>query len=255
MAKTSIEWSELTWNPTTGCTEVSPECKNCYARNHHKRLTGMGQKKYAKPFHEFVMHEDSLNYPFTEKTPSKIFVNSMSDLFHKDCKFDFIDMVFDTMMLARHHTYQILTKRPEQMAMYVDHWLDTSKWARDSDLNKELLKIPNHIWLGVSCGMQEFTSRIDILRSEIPASVKFVSAEPLLERVEANYIGIDQVIVGGESGGHCRPIQKEWVLQILEDARKSGTAFFFKQWGGFQKKKNGRILDGRTYDEMPVITA
>lgn len=210
----------------------------------HKRLTGMGQKKYEKPFHEFAMHPYTLNYPLTLKKPTTIFVNSMSDLFHKNCTFDFIEQVFETMMIGNWHIYQILTKRAERMAEFISIWLK----------KKNLLEVPKHIWLGVSCGIQKAVKRIEILKT-IPAKIKFVSVEPLLELVSAAFDGIHWVIVGGESGVGFRPVKKEWIIEIQKSCEKSGTCFYFKQWGGRTSKSGGRTLDGKIYDEMPVIAA
>lgn len=210
----------------------------------HKRLTLMGQKKYAKPFHDFVMHPETLDYPLTIKEPSKIFVNSMSDLFHVDCTFDFIEKVFETMMIGNWHIYQVLTKRPQKMAEFVKHWLK----------KKNFKEVPKHIWLGVSCGIQKAIERIEILKT-IPAKVRFVSVEPLLEMVVASFEGIHWVIVGGESGKGFRQVQKEWILEIKNSCEKSNTAFYFKQWGGHTPKSGGREIDGKTYDNYPAIAA
>lgn len=237
----AIEWTDQTWNPATGCSKVSPGCKNCYAEKMSARLMKMGQKKYANNF-VYTEHEDDLNKPFTWKKPRMIFVNSMSDLFHENATDRFISDVFDVMLLAKHHTYQILTKRPEKMMKFV------FDYCQRNDLDE----IPNHIWLGTSVESQDYIFRIELLR-HVKASVRFVSFEPLLGNILPNLRNIDWAIVGGESGHHARPILEQWVRNIKDVCALYGTAFFFKQWGGVNKKKSGALLDGKKYQEFPKI--
>lgn len=234
MAETSIEWTEKTWNPTTGCSKLSAGCKFCYAEVMTRRLKGMGQEKYKNGF-KLTIHPESLNIPFTWHKPSTVFVNSMSDLFHKDVPLDFIKQVFQVMNDTPQHTYQVLTKRPELVAKY------------DAELNWT----PN-IWMGTSVEDGRVVGRIDFLR-KTGAHIKFLSLEPLLGPLpDLNLKKIDWAIVGGESGYRPRPIQPEWVEDIQRQCASKKVAFFFKQWGGWNKKANGRLLNGRTYDEMPV---
>lgn len=233
----SIEWTETTWNPVTGCDKVSPGCDNCYAERMSKRLQAMGVKNYRHGF-EPMMHEHMLEVPFGWSTPRTVFVNSMSDLFHPKVTKDFIFRVFDVMNVAHTHQYQILTKRP----------------GRVKALNDRLNWSPN-IWMGVSIETEEYQFRIERLR-QCGAHVKFLSLEPLLGPLpNLNLEGIDWVIAGGESGPGARPMEKEWVVSILKQCRQQNVRFFFKQWGGVNKKRNGRELDGRTYDEMPKLSA
>ncbi len=235
MAQSSIEWTEMTWNPTTGCTKVSQGCKFCYAEIMSKRLQAMGVEKYKDNF-EVRIHEDELKRPYSWKKPKIVFVNSMSDLFHEKIPFYFIQKVFKVMNENPEHIFQVLTKRAERL----------------KELDQKL-KWTNNIWMGVSIEEQKVENRIDFLR-ETSASVKFLSLEPLIEPLpNMNLDNIDWVIVGGESGHSPRPMNADWVLDIQEQCEKSNVAFFFKQWGGKNKKKNGRILNGRTYDEMPKI--
>ena len=242
MADSSIEWTEKTWNPSTGCTKVSPGCKNCYAERMSARLKGMGQKKYAKGF-EFVQHADTLNLPTTWKKPKRVFVNSMSDLFHEEAEEKFIMKVFETMLFdAPQHTYQVLTKRAERMQKY-------------SVMHESLTKkqIPPHIWMGVSVENAETTKRILHLQ-DTAAMVRFVSFEPLIGDVgTVDLEGVDWAIIGGESGPNARPVKKEWIENIIDQCRFYGVAVFFKQWGGAYPKANGREIDGVTYDEYPSI--
>ncbi|MGM0587377.1 MAG: DUF5131 family protein [Bacteroidota bacterium] len=233
MAKSGIEWTEMTWNPTTGCDKVSQGCKNCYAEIMSKRLLAMGVKKYRNGF-DLTIHPDTLTKPYEWKKPRMVFVNSMSDLFHEKVPLDFIKQVFEVMNDCRHHTFQLLTKRPERLL----------------EIHKELTWT-NNIWMGTSVENQKVTDRIDLLRPT-NAFIKFLSLEPLLGPLpDLDLENIDWVIVGGESGHGSRPIKKEWVLEIKDQCQKENVAFFFKQWGGFNKKKNGRELNGTTYDEMP----
>lgn len=231
-----IEWTEATWNPLTGCTKVSPGCKHCYAERMSKRLQRMGQSSYRNGF-KLTLHEHLVELPLSWKKPRRIFVNSMSDLFHKDVPLDFIQRVFDTMVRASHHQFQVLTKRPERVA----------------ELSSELPWPPN-VWMGTSVENQKYAFRIDYLR-QTDAQVKFLSLEPLLGPLsDLNLSGIDWAIVGGESGPKARPMDPRWVLDIRDQCLDQDVAFFFKQWGGTNKKKNGRLLEGRTWDEMPVGT-
>ncbi len=231
--QSGIEWTESTWNPITGCTKLSPGCKNCYAERMSKRLKAMGNEKYAAGF-KLRIHEDQLDLPLEWKKPRMIFVNSMSDLFHEDVPLDFIQSAFGIMCEADWHTYQILTKRSDRLVM-----LD------------ETLGWPPNIWMGVSVENADYVFRIDHLR-ETHAQVKFLSLEPLLGPLSRlNLSGIDWVIVGGESGPRSRPIREDWVMEIRDQCRGAGIPFFFKQWGGFNKKANGRELEGETWDQMP----
>ena len=232
--KSPIEWTQATWNPVTGCTKVSPGCKHCYAERLAKRLQAMGVKKYANGF-KVTLHEDALEIPLRWKQPRIIFVNSMSDLFHEEVPLEFIRKVFAVMRQAHQHIFQVLTKRAERMAELAP-----------------LLEWPSNVWLGVSVENQRYTYRIDLLR-QVPASVRFLSLEPLLGPIpDLNLDGIHWVIVGGESGPGARPMKKEWVLEIRDQCIRAGVPFFFKQWGGVHKSRNGRILEGRTWDEMPA---
>lgn len=233
-SNSKIEWTESTWNPVTGCTKTSPGCAHCYAERMAHRLRAMGQRNYANGF-GLTMHEHALELPLHWRKPQTIFVNSMSDLFHEKVPPEFILKVFDTMRRADRHRYQILTKRSPRLA----------------ELDPRLPWAP-HIWMGVSVESQGYAYRIDHLRTT-GAAVKFVSFEPLLGPViRTNLEDIDWVIVGGESGPKARPIEKEWVLDIRDQCLAAGVPFFFKQWGGTNKKRAGRILEGRTWEEMPA---
>ena len=234
--RSAIEWTESTWNPVTGCTKVSPGCKHCYAERMAKRLQAMGQPNYANGF-QLTLHDHVLQAPLKWKTPRIIFVNSMSDLFHEDVPLDFIQQVFTVMHQAHWHQFQILTKRSERLA----------------ELAARLRWSPN-IWMGVSVETARYQYRIDHLR-ETPAHIKFLSLEPLLGPLPRLALqGIDWVIVGGESGPGARPMKKSWVIEIRDRCIATQTPFFFKQWGGVRKKKTGRELDGRTWDEMPAAS-
>jgi protein gp37 len=234
-AKSSIEWTESTWNPLTGCNKVSPGCKHCYAERMSKRLKAMGQAKYRNGF-RLTLHEDSLEDPLKWTKPQMIFVNSMSDLFHKDVPLEFIQAVFDVIRRAHWHTFQVLTKRAERL----------------SELDP-LLTWPDNLWMGVSVENQDYTFRIDHLR-QTHAKTKFLSLEPLLGAIpHMNLTGINWVIVGGESGPGARPIQPEWVTDIRDQCLAAKVPFFFKQWGGVNKKKTGRELEGRTWDDLPSM--
>jgi protein gp37 len=233
MAKSSIEWTESTWNPVTGCNKISPGCHHCYAERMAKRLQAMGQKNYVNGF-ELTFQEQTLNLPLRWKKPQTIFVNSMSDLFHKDVPIEYIKKVFDVMGEANWHQYQVLTKRADRLL----------------ELDPYLIWHP-HVWMGVSVENNDYTFRIDYLR-KTGAHVKFLSIEPLLGPIgDMNLSGIDWVIVGGESGPGARIMDPQWVLNIRDQCIQAKVPFFFKQWGGVHKKKAGRILDGRTWDEMP----
>ena len=237
MARTKIEWTESTWNPITGCTKISSGCKNCYAEVMTRRLQAMGQQKYLNGFN-LTLHPETLNEPYTWKKPRVIFVNSMSDLFHKDIPIQYIIDVFKVMKENPHHVFQILTKRADLLLYY----------------DKEgYLEWTHNIWMGVTVEDNAVTNRIDLL-SQTGAKVKFLSCEPLLSALpEMNLKRIDWVIVGGESGRTPRPIKEEWVLDIKDQCQKTNVAFYFKQWGGTNKKKNGKLLCGRQYAEMPEI--
>jgi protein gp37 len=233
--KSSIEWTESTWNPLTGCTKVSPGCKHCYAERMAKRLHAMGQPNYANGF-KLALHPQALEIPLSWKKPQVIFVNSMSDLFHKDVPVDFVQQVFDVMRRASWHTFQVLTKRSERLLQ----------------LSSEI-DWPDNVWMGVSVENQDYTFRIDHLR-RTGAKIKFLSLEPLLGPLSnLDLSGINWAIVGGESGPGARPILEEWVIEIKDQCRAARVPFFFKQWGGVNKKRTGRILQGRTWDEMPPL--
>jgi len=232
--KSKIEWTESTWNPVTGCTKISPGCKNCYAERMAKRLQAMGQPNYAKGF-SLAVHPHVVDGPLSWKTPQMIFVNSMSDLFQKDVPVEFILRVFEVMNRAHWHQFQILTKRSGRL-LQVSPQLP---WAKN-------------IWMGVSVESEQYTSRIDDLRNT-QAAIKFLSLEPLLGPLpNLNLTGFDWVIVGGESGPRARPMDEKWVGEIKEQCAAAKVPFFFKQWGGTNKKKAGRTLGGRTWDEMPA---
>ena len=232
-AKSAIEWTESTWNPVTGCTKISSGCKNCYAERMAKRLHAMGQPNYINGFRP-TTHEHALELPLHWKKPQMIFVNSMSDLFHEDVPTEFILRTFDVMQRAPWHIFQVLTKRSERL-LELDFLIP---WA-------------SHIWMGVTVESSNYKYRIDDLRNT-GASVKFLSLEPLLSEIpEMNLANINWAIVGGESGPGARPIKAEWVSDIQMQCKKAHVPFFFKQWGGVHKKKAGRELDGRTWDEMP----
>lgn len=234
---TQIEWTEATWNPVTGCDKVSPGCKHCYAERLSFRLRAMGLSNYANGF-DLTLQEHMLELPLHWRKPRTIFVNSMSDLFHNDVPVSYIKKVFKVMREAHWHCFQVLTKRSERLA----------------SLSSSLEWSPN-IWMGVSVESQKYAYRINHLR-ETGAPVKFLSLEPLLGSLpNLNLKGVDWVIVGGESGPGARPMKKKWVIDIRKQCRRKKTAFFFKQWGGVNKKKAGRELDGRTWDELPVFAA
>ena len=234
--KSAIEWTESTWNPATGCTKVSPGCKHCYAEKFAERWRGIPGHPYEQGFDLRLWH-DRLDLPLTWKKPRTIFVNSMSDLFHKDVPLAFIRKVLDVMNRANWHTYQILTKRSERL-LELDGQLP---WAR-------------HIWMGVSVENEDYAFRIAHLR-RTRSKVKFLSLEPLLGPLtNLKLKGIDWVIVGGESGPGARPMDLDWALDIRDQCLMAKVPFFFKQWGGVNKKRTGRLLDGRTWDQMPERT-
>jgi len=238
MAQSSIEWTDMTWNPTTGCDKLSAGCKFCYAEVMTKRLQAMGQEKYADGFRVIRTHEAELARPFTWRKPQMVFVNSMSDLFHVNVPLDFIQRVFSTMNHCPQHTFQVLTKRAEQLEKYSNEltWTD-------------------NVWMGVSVEDERVVHRIDHLRN-CGAHTKFLSLEPLIGPLpNLNLTGIDWVIVGGESGRKPRPMDQAWVMEIQQQCEAAGVAFFFKQWGGKNKKASGRELNNRTYDEMPIRLA
>jgi len=233
MSESAIEWTDSTWNPVTGCTKISPGCENCYAERMSKRLKAMGQLNYTNGF-ELTIHEHMIERPLEWKKPRLIFVNSMSDLFHKDVPDEFIERVFEVMRRAYWHQFQVLTKRSGRMA----------------ELSPKIAW-PENVWMGVSVENSSYRFRIDHLRT-IGAKIKFLSLEPLLGPIQdINLENIDWVIVGGESGPKARPINREWVIDIKEQCKISKVPFFFKQWGGVNKKKAGRLLDGKTWDELP----
>jgi len=232
---TSIEWTESTWNPVTGCTKISLGCKNCYAERMAKRLKAMGQRNYANGF-EVAMHDHALELPLTWKKPQTIFVNSMSDLFHEKVPFEYVERVFDVMRRAHWHQFQVLTKRADRLLKFNDQ----TEWT------------PN-IWMGVSVENEKYMPRIDCLR-KTDAFIKFLSLEPLLGPLpKLNLTNIDWVIVGGESGPGSRPLSAEWATDIRDQCLTQKTAFFFKQWGGVQKKKNGSLLEGREWKQYPAV--
>ena len=240
MKTTKIEWTDKTWNPITGCTKISAGCANCYAEVMSRRLQAMRQEKYVNGF-TLAMHEDVLSEPTQWKKPHTIFVCSMSDLFHEKVPFEFIDKVMKTIHETPHHKYQILTKRANRMNEYFTTH-----------------EIPQNAWLGITVDIAKSKERIDFLR-DLPAGIKFLSCEPLLEDLgEMNLEGIDWVIVGGESGTRARPMKEEWAVSIMKQTEEPGAAFFFKQWGSWgsdgvkrSKKNNGKLLMGRVCQAMP----
>ena len=236
MARSSIEWTESTWNPLTGCTKISPGCKHCYAERMAIRLQAMGQPNYRNGF-KLTLHEQVLEAPLLWRKPQRIFVNSMSDLFHKEVPFDFIQKIFEVMRRAYWHEFQILTKRSDRLAACSPQ-----------------IDWPPNAWMGVSVENENYTFRIDHLR-ETGAKVKFLSLEPLLGPLpNLDLRGIDWVIVGGESGPGARPMREAWVIDIRDQCEQAGIPFFFKQWGGRNKKAAGRTLDRQTYDAMPITS-
>jgi len=241
MRTTKIEWTDKTWNPITGCTKLSAGCTNCYAEVMSRRLQAMRHEKYANGFN-LTLHEDILKEPLQWKKPHNIFVCSMSDLFNKDVPFEFIDKVMETIRETPYHKYQILTKRAIRMNEYFS-----------------LHSIPVNAWLGVTVDIAASKERIDYLRL-LPATIKFLSCEPLLEDLgEMNLEGIDWVIVGGESGTRARPMKEKWAVSIMKQTEEQDAAFFFKQWGAWgsdgvkrSKKSNGKMIMGKVYQKMPI---
>jgi protein gp37 len=232
--RSAIEWTDATWNPVTGCTEVSPGCDNCYARKFAERFRGVAGHPYEQGF-DLKLWPSRLPLPLSWRRPRRVFVDSMSDLFHPNVPAEFIQAVFETMVRASHHQFQVLTKRPNRLA----HLAPRLPW-------------PDNVWVGVSVEAAAQIWRVQYLRT-VPAAVRFISAEPLLgELDELDLSGIDWVIAGGESGPKHRPIDPAWVRGLRDLCASSETAFFFKQWGGHVPKKNGRELDGRTHDEWPT---
>ncbi len=235
-SKTGIEWTEVTWNPVTGCTKISAGCKNCYAERMAKRLRLMGSRRYMNEF-AVTLHEDLLDFPKKMRAPRQIFVNSMSDLFHDLVPLEFIQKVFATMNACPQHVFQILTKRSTRLAELADKLV----WTKN-------------IWMGVTVEDDANKHRIKNLK-KVPAAVRFISFEPLLSEIcHPDLTGINWIIVGGESGPGARPIKKEWVESLQESARINHIPFFFKQWGGTNKKKAGKLLNGRLCQEIPAQT-
>jgi protein gp37 len=233
MKSTKIEWTEATWNPVTGCSKISAGCLHCYAERMARRLQAMGQPNYREGF-KVVCHPEALRRPLAYKQARMIFVNSMSDLFHEDVSETFIRQIFDVMRQAYWHQFQVLTKRSGRL----------KELART-------LNWPENVWVGVTVEEEPLRFRIDDLR-EVPSAIRFLSLEPLLGPLhDLDLSHIDWVIVGGESGPGSRPIERSWVRDIRDQCRAQGVAFFFKQWGGVDKKKTGRALDGRLWDEIP----
>lgn len=235
MKPSKIEWTEATWNPSTGCTKISAGCANCYAEIMTRRLNAMGMEKYKNGF-ELTCHYNDLKLPYSWKKPRVIFVNSMSDLFHEDMPFEFIKAVFEVMNNCPQHTFQVLTKRADVLEKYYT-----------------LLDWTPNIWMGVTVENSKVTHRIDSLR-KVPAFVKFLSVEPMISAIpNMNLLGIDWVIVGGESGPKSRPLREEWVIDVKNQCEKNGISFFFKQWGGKNKKAAGKVLQGKIYCQIPSV--
>jgi protein gp37 len=228
-----IEWTEATWNPVTGCTKVSPGCTHCYAERLAHRLQGSGMQRYANGF-KVTVHPDVLALPLLWKRPSLVFVDSMGDLFHDDVPFDFIARAFRVMEEAGHHTFQVLTKRAQRLAELAPR-----------------LSIPQNVWIGVSVESDDYVVRADLLRM-VRCKVRFLSLEPLLGPLPSLSLeGIDWVVVGGESGPQARPMKAEWARQMRQKCQGEAVPFFFKQWGGRNRRAAGRLLDDRLWDEMP----
>lgn len=234
----AIEWTNATWNPTTGCTKISSGCKNCYAERLSPKLKRWGIKKYKNNF-EFTQHEKELELPLKWKKEKKIFVNSMSDLFHEKAEFGFIERSFMTMFAANWHTYQILTKRPDKMAEFSKMFYKFFRFP-----------IPSHIWMGTSIEDNASLHRIKNLR-QVKCYSRFISFEPLLEKLKnVNLKDIDWAIIGGESGPKHRPMEEEWAWDLIKQCKKQKVKVFFKQWGGARSKSGGRIIKGKTFDEF-----
>jgi protein gp37 len=235
--KSAIEWTEATWNPVTGCSKVSPGCAHCYAETFAERFRGVPGHPYEQGF-DLRFRPQRLDQPLRWARPRMIFVNSMSDLFHEEIPDDYVAEVFEMMATASHHTFQILTKRHQRMAELANQ-----------------LPWPQNVWMGVSIENRRFVHRADYLR-EVPAAVRFISAEPLLGPLEhIDLTGINWLITGGESGPRHRPVRVDWIRELRDRCQDEDVAFFFKQWGGVRPKTGGRELDGRTWDQMPVIAA
>ncbi|MEQ8404804.1 MAG: phage Gp37/Gp68 family protein [Oceanicaulis sp.] len=235
--QSSIEWTNATWNPVTGCTKVGPGCDNCYAERFSERFRGVKGHPFEFGF-DLVLRPERVEQPLSWRKPKRIFVNSMGDLFHKDIPTSFIDQVFDTMERAHWHQFQLLTKRSSLMRRYIN-----ARYADNA--------CPDHIWLGVSVENRDKTNRIGHLRETI-ASVRFLSVEPLLGPLgEVDLSGIHWVIVGGESGPGARPMKEAWATEVRDQCVEQGVPFFFKQWGGIRPKSGGRLLEGREWNEYP----
>ena len=231
--QTKIEWTDATWNPVTGCTKVSQGCKHCYAERLAHRLQAMGATRYVNGF-RVTLHPDALTKPIEWVKPRRIFVNSMSDLFHPDVPAAFIREVFEVMKITPRHTYQVLTKRPERLVQMAD-----------------VLPFPSNVWIGTSIESEAVLERVTAIQ-RVPAVVRFLSCEPLLGPLPNLPLDeIHWVIVGGESGPKARPMHEDWVVDIREQCQTHSVPFFFKQWGGVQRTHAGRLLDGRTWDEFP----
>lgn len=238
---TAIEWTDSTWNPVTGCSKITSGCDNCYAERFSERFRGVPKHPFESGF-DLKLRPERLRQPLSWKHPRRIFVNSMSDLFHKEVPVEFIDAVFETMEQADWHTFQVLTKRSSLMSRYLKQRYGTGR-------------APAHIWLGVSIEDEKNTVRLKHLKSA-QASIKFVSFEPLIGPVgDVDLSGIDWAIVGGESGPRSRPMKEEWIIQIRDACKKAGVAFFFKQWGGIRPKSGGRTLRGREWNQYPSVRA
>ncbi|MEV6974443.1 phage Gp37/Gp68 family protein [Kitasatospora sp. NPDC093806] len=241
--RSGIEWTEATWNPTTGCDQVSAGCDNCYALTLAKRLKAMGAAKYQSdgdprtsgPGFGLALHADALRVPYGWRSPRTVFVNSMSDLFHARIPLDFVRQVFEVMAETPQHTYQVLTKRARRLRRVADR-----------------LEWPSNLWIGVSVESTEELGRVDDLRT-VPAAIRFLSCEPLLGPLDGLKLdGIHWVIAGGESGPGHRPMEVAWVRELRDACLREEVAFFFKQWGGRTPKSGGRVLDGRTWDQLPL---
>jgi protein gp37 len=243
-----IEWTDATWNPVTGCTKISPGCKHCYALTFAERFRGVPGHPFEQGF-DLRLWPERFSLPLTWKAPKRIFVNSMSDLFHERVPHSFVDHVFATMVQARWHRFQVLTKRPERMAAYLDS---------RSGYSIRLARANPHIWLGASIETQKYIDRAHVVAS-LPSAVRFLSCEPLLGPLDLRDVlgpaGVNWVIVGGESGHHARPMDPAWASGIRDQCDEANVAFFFKQWGGTNKKRTGRLLDERTWDALPDASA
>ncbi len=234
VSKTKIEWTDTTWNPMTGCTPISDGCKNCYAIKMARRLKAMGNHRYRNGF-AVTLHPDLIDAPLKWKKSRMVFVNSMGDMFHEDIPFEYIQRVFKTMGEAKQHVFQVLTKRSSRMLELAPHL----PWSEN-------------IWLGVTVESGKYLHRTDNLKGT-PAKVKFLSVEPMIGPVDGlNLKGIDWVIVGGESGHHARVIEKDWAIEVRDNCTSSSVPFFFKQWGGPNKRKTGKLLEGKVWDQFPV---